>query len=781
MIARLTASLLCFTLLAGSTLLTEVSSAAEPRRVTDLVPQKALGSIFFRNINELRKNGDQLFADVGWPFAPSQLLSWVGQELKVNGLVDGDQPCGVLWFDAEDGANETPGFKPPPAAALFAIRDVDALAQRLGTTAAELKAGKTIHLPGQLGYVNRYYRLADDYLWIVTHEKLFVELSNRMPLTFAIAKSRRERMQNCDILLSFRPTAMAADREQMLEGSQKWIAEHPELSAEEQKALRELFGVMEAMSNVVLGARIHNDGIELDADVYFDFRKRKAVQAVLQRFNPTNAASSLNELPGGQVLFSHALQADGKATLPALNAMLPQLSPLHNWRQNGLEVLTEAQQLKTLGLLGEVWRQINGYRMAAYQMDDPAQHGMLGLAAVLDTSDPDQVIAEIRELAEFIDGTHLYLAADSSEPAASDNTSSKEPAVPELSPAGEARVRRLIEQLSDDDFAVRQSATIRLMLIGEPVRPFVGPLVAREDKPSGKRDEEQNDKQASDQSDDQLPVSARHARRVIASLNAARKPSNRRNSPPRLINSADLRFSYSTRQMDLEAADGTPQTVHEIKIEQASASPQQVALQQQMLKLFGPDWNRLRLVPFDNRLIVLLGSDESLHRRVIASVTARSQELQIATVAATYGTALNAARGAEFHVDLAGILEHFSRRIPAPKPEVKTVPRETNPAEDTQSPDGKQPPGNEQRTGAASSDGKPADSAADRTATKPPATTPDSTAGTAPADTTAADARPADGRPAIDFSSLTFTIQDDYLSFEWRAPVSDIKALNAMN
>ncbi len=559
--------LLSFALLTGLAVLAS-AEAADPSRMTDLIPQKSIGAVFFPNINDVRTNGDQIFTAVGWPFKPTQLLEFVGQELKVNGLVDGDCPCGIAWFEFESD-EPFPGFRLPPAAAVFGIRELDVLAARLGTTADEMRAGSTIRVEGREPYRQRFYRFADDYLWIVTDERLFVELSNGMPLTFAIAKPRRERMLNCDVLLSFRPTAKAVDRDQMLKSGQKWIDEHPESGIAEQEALRELFAVFEAMSNVVLGLRIHQNGIEADADVYFDFRKRKAVQAVLSRFNPTGASSSLNDLPDGRVLFSHALQADGQATLPVLNALLPELTLTRNWRPfHGSEILTAAQQLKLFGLLGEVWRRTSGYRLAAYETSSP-QHGRLELVAVLDTDDPVQVIAEVRDLAEFLDGSRLYTA---NEPADSDATG---PNALNLSSEGAARVRSLVNQLDDEDFAVRQAATIRLMLIGEPARPIVEPLAKAE---------------STDAAD--ISEASRQARRILALLDTAQKRASLTNATPRLLNTSDLRFRYS-----IGTGDNEGRLIHSIELEHTGDSPQQVELRSRMRKLFGPDWNRLRLIP----------------------------------------------------------------------------------------------------------------------------------------------------------------------------------------
>ncbi len=72
----------------------------------------------------------------------------------------------------------------------------------------------------------------------------------------------------------------------------------------------------------------------------------------------------------------------------------------------------------------------------------------------------------MRELAEFINGFRLFVVE-------ADKTNNTHPMPPTKR---KLRQEKLVEQLSSDDFATRQSASIRLILIGETVRPFVEPL-----------------------------------------------------------------------------------------------------------------------------------------------------------------------------------------------------------------------------------------------------------------------------------------------------------------
>ncbi len=380
-----------------------------------------------------------------------------------------------------------------------------------------------------------------------------------------------------------------------------------------------------------------------------------------------------------------------------------------NWRSiDDLEILTDAQQLKLLGLFGEVWRKIGGYRLAAYQSSDPLRHGMLGIVAILDTDKPEQMVSEVRELADFIDGSRLF---ESSEPAG-DGQAAASGLV--LSAEGEASVRKLVEQLASDDPVTRQSAMVRLTLIGEPTRPFIAPLASSD----GDAEKE----------------TTRQARRVLSVLDKAKKRSSDKSLTPRLLSSSNLKLQFST-EPDAES----DRQVHSIEIEHTAKTARHQVIAQQMTKLLGPQWNRLRLVPFENHVLVLIGSDPELFRNAVASLGESGQSLQANTSASVYGAPLNPARGAEFHIDLALIRDVFSQRIKAP---------------------------------AASGDGTEKDqSPATKTRTQSTVST--------PKNEPAANATGNAEHPPIDFSSLTFTIQDDYLSLEWRLPLTEIQAINS--
>lgn len=598
-------ALTCFVLLAGRAIV----PAADIPSVTDIIPQKAAGVIMFRNINEIRERGDRLFQRVGWPFLPSTLFQFAGVELKVNGLVDGDQPCGVMWFHPElvpenkGVANRIGGLY--PAAAGFAIKDLGELAKRLGTTREKLEAGEVVESKGQFGYLNRFYRMSKDYLWITSHKELYEHIENRMPLTYAISKARRERMKGADIILAATAKGNRLEKDQMARASQEWLEKHPEMSAEERQAMRELFAVMESASNAVAGFRVQEDGLEVDMDVHFDFRKRKAVTAVLKRFNPTQKASSLRGLPVGNLLLGHAITADGEASLPALTAITQELVKGWRYQRSFLDkggFLTEAQQLEMLGIFGEVWRQIDGYRLGVYRNADETEHGLIGIVAILDTDDPKGLIQNLRELGGLIDGSGLKPIDG----------------VNELSEEGKAAIKALIADLGDESFKKRQSATSRLILIGAPARPFVDEATKSPD-----------------------PEVAHRARRIngLIEMEAARLRD--KSLKVSLLSNADPKFAFHA---DQKTDGGTAAAVIEMQTKDFAA------LNPQLRVMLGRGWRRVHLVPHGKHLVVALGSDTRFVDQTIVNLKDDLPGLAESDENGVFATPLLKERGIEFHV-----------------------------------------------------------------------------------------------------------------------------------
>src|SRR5207244_7836061 len=119
------------------------------------------------------------------------------------------------------------------------------------------------------------------------------------------------------------------------------------------------------------------------------------------------------------------------------------------------QILSAADRPVLIGVFGEVWKRLQGNRFAVYQNADEAKHGLFSLVAILDTKDPDEFLKELRQLAHFGATTGLDL---------SDKGAKKDDI---------AAVEKLIRDLGDNQYTVRESATTKLCLLGEPALPFI--------------------------------------------------------------------------------------------------------------------------------------------------------------------------------------------------------------------------------------------------------------------------------------------------------------------
>jgi len=577
--------------------------------MTDLIPQKAAGALFFRSPNIVRDRMNVLGEELGWPAAGNILFQFAANELRLNGLVNDDWPAGIVAFDRNLVPEEKQqGFAQPLALAV-AVTDLDRLATLLKTTREQLEAGEAVSM-GQRAFIgNPRARLLGRYLWIASHDEVFNEISNRTPLTFVIPKERRQAMQEADIIWTISTTSPEIRDPDAFPKLRKEIEGNDDLDAEDKQALRDLLAVAEASTNLVGGIRLQG-GFELDLDVVFDIRRRKEVRDVLSRFNPTGAASTLGGLPQGDLLFAHAIQADGRTTLPTLATLMwrKPFGIMWNWfALNDSIVPTNQQSLELLEVFGDVWRQVSGVRAAVYRNADPAQHGMVTTVAILDTPDSRKLIRELREFGEIVDASRVDQA--DLPPAEAQNLRD--------------RVDTLLKQLVSEDYGTRQGASARLMLLGELVLEQLEPLTA-----------------------DIRPEVARRARRIRDSIIAGREQRRKEALEPGLFAEARPRFVFH------EAAEqirGQAMHVIEIRAEESSELHHRLPL------LLGPNGNRLRLVPLDGHVAVLLGSDVSRLNELLENLAENRPGLAAEQRNQPFGQPLLAGRGVEFHAALARI------------------------------------------------------------------------------------------------------------------------------
>ena len=594
----------------------------------DIVPANVRGALVFPNLDSFKTNGDKLVAAIqgrAAGFDVSALMQMAGAELSVSGAADDTKPMGAFWFDGRLVEKEKITEFDAMAAAI-PISDVERLAKNLMTDVEILKTGKTLQRDGSLGFKARFYRLVDGYLWISSHEGLFEYLLGKDRVTKSLPQSRLEVLKSCHAIAIFGSGSADDQVKWFLNENDQWLKENAEADEEEKRTIREVFELLTRATHASISLRV-DEGLELDTDLYFKAEHEPEVRKLMERLKAGAASSTLAGLPSGNVLFSHASSANGKGSFPTLALVSRELN--RHWSPSikafdAQGFLSQSQQLDFIGIFGEVWHQLDGYRVAVYRNQDAAEHGLTSVVAILDTQDPQAFLRDMRQLAGFLDETGLN-------PQGLDK--------PEV--AAEAVIKQLIAELGDRDFRKRHSATTRLILIGERANSLVAQAKSSE-----------------------IPEVARRAAMIETKIAEATKDKRNAAIEPSLISKAKPEFIFFP---DRETRAG--QSVHWVEIKtQANAE-----LRAKLRSVFGPQWQQIRLVPMKDKVVVSIGSDTRLLDQTLANLKADQPGLASDSTNAVFKRELLEKRVAEFHMSPSRFVRlQGGTKIPVAKPDEKT-------------------------------------------------------------------------------------------------------------
>jgi hypothetical protein len=260
-----------------------------------------------------------------------------------------------------------------------------------------------------------------------------------------------------------------------------------------------------------------------------------------------------------------------------------------------------------VGAFTEVWKHLKGHRLAVYQNAEPGRHGLFIVVGILDTAAADKFLAQVKLLARLSGTEGLDLSGKDAQ---------KEDI---------AEVQKLIQDLGSDEYQVRESATNRLALIGEPALPHID-KAARSDDPEVKR-------------------RALDLRARIADAAVSRRQEL-------LSKDAPWRLRPTFAQAGTETHAGFTAEVLRVKLA-AKDAPAAEALRH----VFGPDWDRLRLVACGKQVVVLVGSDVRLLAAALQNVKEGKPGLAASKGLAGFTRQADPGRKMEFHGSVATVLE----------------------------------------------------------------------------------------------------------------------------
>ncbi len=269
-----------------------------------------------------------------------------------------------------------------------------------------------------------------------------------------------------------------------------------------------------------------------------------------------------------------------------------------------------------VGLFDEVWQRLKGSRMAIYKNDDPAKEGLFSIVAILDTEDPKEFLGEMRQLSRFAKPGELKLDGDNRN---EDDV---------------AAVEQLIKELGDPSYRARQSATLKLSLIGPPALPYLEKAVKSTDR--------------------EVVARARRLQKQIESQVEARKKD---------VLSQSLLESVSARWGDFPNAEtrkGVPIDIVKMDLDEKSQSASA-----RLKETFGPEWSKIRLAVHEKKIVVLLGSNVDLLDETLANLQQAQPGLSTESILEGFHKRTSPNRRAEFHVMLGELLPLVQGTKPA--------------------------------------------------------------------------------------------------------------------
>jgi hypothetical protein len=587
---------------------------AEPPLPLDLVPEDACIGIAVRNLAELRTKGDRLFAKV--PEAniprPSQFLDTVIGELKLPWKIDDKKPAAVVCMSgALSGlaADADPNVENNyTIGAVLAPQSLEDVARAYKVDVKDLKKGLVHKVPGHdvfggvFGTDQAGFR--EGLLYLTGREKATAAWMKARTLRQAQPPDRQRRLDAADGLVYLGPPLFRL-------GQKEWAPEvvNRELGPEEAEARRRLNrAASEARS--VLAAFRADDGLGLDVVVGFD-PKGTHFRDLLKAVSGTGRTSNLSGLPDSERL----LGAFAVIGLEPKDRVLTQVVVGELWScLKGSSAVLDSDGVLVRRLFGDLYSRLHVARVAVYHSSDPKRFGQLAAVVVLEPDNADRFLKDVARYVRLGDVEQFDPKAE----------------------ASKAEIKKLIDDLGDEEFQKREAASTQLELIGEAALPA---LEKAEKSPDAEV--------------------RRRARELVRTLRTAADLRKQE-----LAEGLTAKAFHPTFTLQLNAEKRAGADVHLLGMRfESKEAPFGAALKD----LFGPQWNRLRVAAVNEQVVVLLGSDLDLLDRAIGNVRDGKPGLEQSAALAQFHKQAAPERRLELHLSLGRLRELLMPAADLPK------------------------------------------------------------------------------------------------------------------
>jgi len=590
-------------LLAVATIATAAPAAPAPG-VLDLVPEDAAFGLAIRDISDLKKKGDKLYVDAGLKEGELPRFSTLFGELfglvGIKAGVDENAPAAVIVANPRAaGLTRVPIdldiLKLLVAAVPFT--DLDKMAGNFNLKAADLKDGKVVGARGR----GIFLRVHGRHLLLAADEKVAEKVFKGKTLAAVLPEAQRKSLAGSDILFHVGPEWLGDSWGDFLKEMRDKLSE--DAGEANRKVIGDLVEALKAI-RFGLGAIRIKDGIGVSLVAVLKDTVPEAARQALASLAGGTGACDLKGLPDGPVVLANAARGDGMQSARTMKVFAD--LALHEFVE-AKWLLSATDHASVVTALTEVWKQLKGHRLAVYRNADPTRHGLFSAVAILDTTDGERFLADMKRLARLAGTEGLDLS----------DRGQKEDV---------AAVEKLVRDLGDDSFEVRESASNRLALIGEPALPLIDKALKSEDAEVRRRAEDLK-------------------AQIVAAAEARRKDLLSKETPWRLRPT----FHF--------AAKPDERAGHKIETARIHLTPKDAPASKTLREALGPDWNRLRLVAHGKQVVVLLGSDDRLLDAALANLKDGKPGLAEARALAPFTRQADTGHQLELHASVATWLE----------------------------------------------------------------------------------------------------------------------------
>jgi hypothetical protein len=574
--------------------------------VVDLIPENALGAIAIQNLKALREKGDRLIDDqkLNVPTRPSEVFKQLVGLLAIDGgALDFNGPALIVIANPKEAKVNVDKDNLMSFLSLVAvvvtIKDEETACASLGLKKGSLEEGKVVTALNNRMYLREVARRGKQ-LYLGSIRAALESVLKSKPVRGVLSPAQEKSFSEADLFLYVNAVVVG----------DKWADDLSSLEQEFRKAnkadenkeqIDEFVKALSALRFGLLGCKVE-DGLRFQLAAVFDPASKDA-KKFLQLFQGGKGAADLTGLAEGQVLVAQSAKGDGSQ-----NSFLARLIAnfiLAN-AINGGSTLSVADVPLYTGVMSEVWNRLQGERLALYRNEDNVKHGLFTMVAILDPVNAEAFLPELKELNRFANAEKWRLGPDGDK----DDI---------------ATIKQLVADLGNNRFRVREAASARLILLGEPALPFVEKGIESDDAEVHSRSEK-------------IKVA------IVASIQELRKE-------------ALNKLSVTVRPKLCFVDKPTQQGGHEIETLQLKFSEADMENPKRLRQLFGPNWNRIRFARVRDHVVMVVGSDDRKFLETLANVKEGKRGLEDSKSVAGFRKYPDPARKLQFQVSVRSVLE----------------------------------------------------------------------------------------------------------------------------